>query len=322
MINRIWYIDYAKILGLFLVILGHLYTSEASGPGQMIRTFIFGFHMPFFFAVSGMLYKQRKEGLVFAIRKNFQSLLIPYLVFNLFFILYNTLVLDSSIFAELRKFIRAVIFGKGSPCRASWFVLCLFVAKCIYDLFIYSGKKYLLIIVLVITLLPIKFQVFYLSSALIGLIFFYLGHFSYNYLNKLNIRKSFYLIMAICCFIISWYLTLYNGKVSVVGVKMGNPLIFYANAIIGSIGLISLAMILKDKNNHFIAKISSASIGVVLMHMAMVHQVRLLIQGFTLSPIGEFIIYSTASVIIYLICYYLYFVINKYFPWAFGRRHI
>lgn len=322
MINRIWYIDYAKIMGLFLVIIAHLYTNEEIGSSKIIRTYIYGFHMPFFFAVSGMLYKQRKEGLVFAVRKNIQSLFVPYLVFNLLFVLYNTVVLDSSIYAELRRFIGAFLLGKGGPCRASWFVLCLFVAKCIYDVISYSGKKYIIFLIAIITLLPIKIPFFYLSSSLIGLIFFHLGHLSFNYVSQLNIRRLYYPILSICCFIISWYLSLYNGKVSMLKVIMGNPVIFYVNAIIGSIGLLSFSLILREHGHSFIAKISSASIGVVLLHMALVHQVKILRQSFTLSSIELFLFYSLASVIIYLICYYLYITINKYFPWAFGRRHV
>lgn len=321
MAQRIWFIDYAKIMGLFLVILAHLYTSEGVDSDNIVRTFIYGFHMPFFFAVSGMLYKQRKEGLASAIIKNIKSLLIPYLVFNLFFVLYNSVVLDSSVYAELKRFIRAMIFGKDAPCGASWFVLCLFVAKCIYDLITYSDKKFIIIIIAILTLLPFKCQFFYLSPAFIGLIFFHLGNYSIKYLKESNTSKLLYPILALCCFIISWYLTLYNGKVSVLGSKMGNPIIFYVNAIIGSVGLLSLSMILKTKN-HFIAKLSSASIGVVLLHMAIVYQVRLFRQDYILNPVELFIVYSIASIIIYVICYYLYVFINKYIPWVFGKRAV
>lgn len=310
------------MLGLFLVILAHLYTSEGVDSHNIVRTYIYGFHMPFFFAVSGMLYKQRKEGLASAIIKNIQSLLIPYIVFNLFFVLYNSVVLDSSIYSEFKRFVRAVLLGKDAPCGASWFVLCLFVAKCIYDLIIFSDKKIFILVIALLTLLPFKYQFFYLSPAFIGLVFFHLGHCSFKYLKELNIQKLYFPFIAICCFVLSWYLTQYNGKVSVLGSKMGNPIVFYANAIIGSIGLISLAMVLKDKSSSFIARISSASIGVVLMHMAMVYQVRLFRQDFILSSIELFLIYSAVSIVIYFICYYLYIFINKYIPWVFGRRTV
>lgn len=309
-------------MGLFLVILAHLYTSEGTGSDNTVRTFIYGFHMPFFFAVSGMLYKHRTEGLTLAIIKNIRSLLIPYIVFNLFFVLYNNIILDSSIYSEIKRFVRAMLFGKDAPCGASWFVLCLFVTKCIYDLIIYSDKRFLIFVVAFLTLLPFKFQFFYFSPALIGLVFFHLGHYSYKHLKELNLNKLYHLLLAICCFIVSWYLTKYNGKVSVLGSRMGNPVVFYVNAIIGSIGLVSLAMIIKDRSSSFIAKLSSASIGVVLMHMAMVYQVRLFRQDYILSPIELFLIYSAVSIVIYFICYLIFRVINKYLPWVFGRRTI
>lgn len=52
---RIRYIDVARGLGIFLVIIGHLNTNE------ILHNTIYSFHMPFFFFLSGYLNKPSQD---------------------------------------------------------------------------------------------------------------------------------------------------------------------------------------------------------------------------------------------------------------------
>lgn len=71
--SRINWIDWAKFFGIYLVILGHV-NSECS-----LGRFVYSFHMPMFFALSGLTFKLRplKE----EIKINAKRILIPYLFF-------------------------------------------------------------------------------------------------------------------------------------------------------------------------------------------------------------------------------------------------
>lgn len=71
--NRINWIDYAKTIGIALVVYGHIRGAEGAG-------IIFLFHMPFFFILSGYLYKPRPIKEEWS--KVLWSLVIPYLIFN------------------------------------------------------------------------------------------------------------------------------------------------------------------------------------------------------------------------------------------------
>ena len=51
MAGRCYFLDLTKVIATFLVILGHLYPFEAPA-----RPFIFAFHMPVFFLVSGVFH--------------------------------------------------------------------------------------------------------------------------------------------------------------------------------------------------------------------------------------------------------------------------
>ena len=75
--NRVAWLDAAKLLGIFLVILGHIQIKNYGFFSP--RDFIFVFHMPLFFFLSGLTQKNLsfKENLKDGVRK----LLIPYVVF-------------------------------------------------------------------------------------------------------------------------------------------------------------------------------------------------------------------------------------------------
>ena len=56
--NRIPWLDAVKGVGIICVILGHMTIPET------LRQFVFSFHMPLFFFVSGYLYHGRAEDLI------------------------------------------------------------------------------------------------------------------------------------------------------------------------------------------------------------------------------------------------------------------
>lgn len=64
-------IDILKGLGIFLMILGHMPVPD------LLRCFIFSFHMPLFFFVSGYLYKEDSIGHIAS--KNIQKVMLPYI---------------------------------------------------------------------------------------------------------------------------------------------------------------------------------------------------------------------------------------------------
>lgn len=78
------YIDYAKAIIIFCVVLGHytyaLNFSFEPSPIWSVMHIITLFHMPFFFIVSGMLYK--KIDTKASVSKGWTQLLKPYLIMS------------------------------------------------------------------------------------------------------------------------------------------------------------------------------------------------------------------------------------------------
>lgn len=74
--GRIGWLDAAKGIGILLVVLGH---TESLPPA--VTTYIFSFHMPLFFFLSGYLFRPGGSGFRAFVRKKAKSLLVPYFAF-------------------------------------------------------------------------------------------------------------------------------------------------------------------------------------------------------------------------------------------------
>lgn len=86
--NRIVWIDNAKGIGILCVLFGHLALNE--GNNLHLFTWIYSFHMPLFFFLSGLTYRYKPAKEV--IRSRIKSLGIPYILFSNLTILKHTVL--------------------------------------------------------------------------------------------------------------------------------------------------------------------------------------------------------------------------------------
>ena len=84
--ERIYWIDNAKVMGIYLVILGHL---RLASP--FVTQVIYAFHIPLFFFLSGMLFSPATSRQVL-VRKSFDRLMAPYFLINVFFLMMHMAV--------------------------------------------------------------------------------------------------------------------------------------------------------------------------------------------------------------------------------------
>lgn len=123
---RIAFLDVAKGLGILLVVLGHN-SVKAFVPGM--EKFIFSFHMPFFFLLSGMLFKPEYP-LPALFARRFKTLMRPFLasVFLLYFVyLFYT---EMTAMTILRRVLRS-LYASGNYLEWAqlWFLPHLFVVN-------------------------------------------------------------------------------------------------------------------------------------------------------------------------------------------------
>lgn len=118
--KRLDYFDIAKGIGVFLVLLGHLQGDKIFCYSPYILPmceWIFSFHMPFFFIISGMLIsykndisKDYKE----TVKKRFKGIMVPYYWFSL---CYMTVVIIA--FIKKQIMIDTVLIN-------IWYVICCY----------------------------------------------------------------------------------------------------------------------------------------------------------------------------------------------------
>ncbi len=132
--KRIEWLDTLRALGMWLVVVGHV--AEGNTP-DTFRFYIYSFHMPLFFIISGgAYYLQSRKGLKdfkTTLKSKAMGLLLPYFALNAIALLIwvlNYKILTHSKTNILVK-IMAIIYGNGAvatgPSNATWFLPTLFL---------------------------------------------------------------------------------------------------------------------------------------------------------------------------------------------------
>ena len=106
--KRIAYIDIAKGLGILVIVLAH---NDLAGYHPTLHKFIYAFHIPLFFFLSGMFFRpERSFGET--LRRRFNTLLKPYL-FALFLIYLGEAVYANMTFPNIAARIGRALYATG-----------------------------------------------------------------------------------------------------------------------------------------------------------------------------------------------------------------
>lgn len=128
--KRLYWLDAAKAIGIFLVVLGHV-------PSVYnYRWVIYLFHMPLFFMLSGYLFKfvSPKEEL----KRSFKSLLVPYFIYSSVLLVLWTWQkgkIDLGLIGLVITGNLNSIANKATSIMPLWFLLSLFSMRMIASVF-------------------------------------------------------------------------------------------------------------------------------------------------------------------------------------------
>ena len=197
--NRIEWIDTAKGYGIIFVFLGHI------GFGRF-GNWIYSFHLPLFFFLSGYVFKSGL-GVTDFIKKKARSMLLPYILLALLFFPFDDTLYNVKLYLIQQRF------------GAVWFIATLLVLEIIFYILTRAFKKdiYLIISTAVLTGIWIAVKDVHLpwnaDAALFASPFFCAGFLSrkYNLSGAVETRKT--LICGISL-VISIILAFLNVKIS------------------------------------------------------------------------------------------------------------
>lgn len=267
-IRRLGHIDAAKALGIYLVILAHTHLFEP------IQNWIYTFHMPLFFFISGYLFSyERNTSAAPFIRKRFRQLIIPYAAINL--ITWLAWALAGRNFGSsadqgipLLAPLKAALLGYGAEMVHDvplWFLLCLFIIETIhYLLFRRKGFRWSIVLIFVFliagyvnyALNPVLLP-FSLGTVLTGMVFYATGHLLRQTEFRLNIAAAMLYLAATIA--IAWL----NGRINMHVNYYGNYLLFFLGGFSGIFMVMYACRAISKlltKNNRFAASISQLTV--------------------------------------------------------------
>jgi fucose 4-O-acetylase-like acetyltransferase len=184
--KRIHWVDVLKFLGIFVIYLGHF--GESAGK---LYPFVYTYHVPLFFFISGFFAEPKKGETFFSfVKKKFRKLMIPYFVFVAFSLLMHAVQYDLAagpLLFELQRYVFAV---RNTLLHSSlWFFSCLFTVSVLHRLILLITRSKWA--VLAISMVPACFlQIdrpawfWNIDSALIYLVYYALGNICFSDIHK------------------------------------------------------------------------------------------------------------------------------------------
>lgn len=136
--KRLDYLDMAKGLGMLFVLIGHLQGERIftlSPYIQPLCVWIFSFHMPLFFIISGILiFEKSGEDLPLSVHisKRFRSIMIPYYWFSFFYILVVIYALIRGTIQPDTLFVNLWYILSGYGMNVLWFLPALFLGEILF----------------------------------------------------------------------------------------------------------------------------------------------------------------------------------------------
>lgn len=323
-------IDTAKFVCLVLMIFGHIPPIE----GRFYQV-VNSFHMPFFFFASGLFFNPDR----FGFKKGFDSLLLPYFVFNFFIVGLNSIFeAISTGFISLDNIsgsLMSILLGSSDssspyypmPIGPSWFLISLFTVKiCAKNLLRLKTYWTICIVVTLFCIIGVlknhlSWFVFSLDSSIIGLSFFFLAFY----------LKQHFLIFLSCKWVpyifpflligtsFSWV----NGWVIMFAGKMGDSiLLFLLFAIIGILMVVSLSKYLRLPSK-LVDTFNFGAVFLICMNTWFMEYIMLLYKKTVLHDLMAFLCWYEKLGILFsilVISYPCILFLSRITPCVLGRR--
>lgn len=136
--KRLDYLDMTKGLGMILVLIGHLQGDSIFTFSPYIHplcVFIFSFHMPMFFIVSGILQSVKKDEVKpfkDVAKARFRGIMIPYYWFSFFYMLVVIVALIKGEIAPQTLYLNIWYVISGYGMNVLWFLPALYLGELLF----------------------------------------------------------------------------------------------------------------------------------------------------------------------------------------------
>jgi fucose 4-O-acetylase-like acetyltransferase len=334
--QRILWIDYAKLIGIYFVILGHIKLINSQWD-----IWIFSFHMPLFFILSGITEK-RNDTLLNTVKKGLRTLIIPYFIFYLIYYIWwliKDLRFNEFYYKDdfVRPILGMLLVDEKSISYAImlaiplWFLVALFFVKLLFRIGLLYKKWYISILLLnvgavlfVFFLKKTGLNIFFsIDSAIMAIPFYTFGFLIGNKPFKIHNHYNIFikLLISIVFIFVGYTLCHVNGVVNISNFFYGkNLFVFYLNGIVGSIGIIFFSQLFSNIENKLLLYLGANTLIILAFHNIINGIVcrfyAFLSMGVSFPEDKSFTIIEACliSLIVLLLSVIPIFIIRKYFP--------
>lgn len=268
--KRIELYDIAKGILISMVVVGHIITMSYP-VSAIIKTFIYTFHVPAFFIITGMLTKATlvdEYKFIPFVKKKFKSLLLPYLLFEFVAAISQMLFLGMDYLNIKGALINTLLVYCNAG--ATWFLPTLFIAEIIYYWILLINKKYgkilsLFLVVLcggVSFVLPKTHFFIVVARCLLGVGFVWIGMFcAKSVVAKCIANRRLGIGSCLSSFVVTLIIASANGKVGMNLCEFNNPILYVLGSVSGTYFILFLAHFVHSRILLYIGKNSLVILG-------------------------------------------------------------
>ncbi len=314
---RISWLDVLKGICILFVIIGHIVSKNS-----LICIFIYSFHIPLFFVISGYLLRCRNviNNRQYTLKRA-KKILYPYYTLSLLMLLiYSIYSLVFGIELNFVNFIVNILIMNGF--FATWFLPCLFFSEQLF--FITNSAKHSVVLEILIIciafvlslsvkMIPAGFINAIVARILtiivrimIGNFFIYIGY-NFNNVENLFKRSKLETIAMVLIFIIGVVVGIVNGQVDMYFLEFGMHVYYIISSVFCSVSLLSLFKKV-DVKSSLLEYIGKNSLTIMATHMVFV----MLFNNFTTKNhfLNIILVFIVEIIIVFIVNNYLKFLVD------------
>jgi len=253
--RQVW-IDVAKGIGITLVVAGH------TGISPLATKCVSAFHMPLFFFLSGLLYKNRPFAEV--VQRRARTLVLPYFVFSLTdLIVYNVVIGGCSWgLAHWGWQLLGIVYGTpGGPYEPIvfplWFLLSLFLAHAMFSLVLLVSRQRPMQVFALVSILAasgfVNSKTIHLAppwssaGSLAGVLFLALGYACRHFMPRIVAANAWHKLVAAMLLSVGVLVTAFtNEPVMMARGDYGAVPLFLVGALSGIAMIVALSMLVEQ----------------------------------------------------------------------------
>lgn len=324
--NRIYWIDTIKAIGIFLVVFGHYVDTP------VVKAYVYSFHMELFFFVAGLVYSGKDRFRVLLLKRT-RTLILPYFIFS---------GMNYAFFLARRRYGQSPDMDIGTMQKLAdvftwneyWFLGSLFVVAVSFYWCakVIKTKTHFVVFAVICSILHYVLSRYLsdhihenLLKCFTGIVFYGLGYFAKDWsadLRGVGIRgRQPYILIPVVVVNAAVFHLCYRQYGAISIGFYHNYFYFYALSLSGIFLTFILANVIDD--NLYCNFVGAHTIVIYLMEGYPPALIKRFMSGvFGIDNFGSIdggyaCLYSVLTILILTPCI---MVIDKYVPWAIGRR--